>query len=191
MLAGVRLLDVVEKTRHRSIGTVCAPVPSRERPTQTDSKNGDSGRVHVRNLDTGKEDASDPRSGEECNLLSFGATDNRIVMGEYCGTYDDGVRDDRVEILDNEGDQVVTLQGSGIEGALTSTAGDGLVTVTSYEPDAAGTYIYDLGTGRFLRLSDAVSSWSTSGPTPDRQFLWNIPENRGRGMTERLGELND
>lgn len=157
----------------------------------TDSTNGDSGRVHVRNLDTGKEDAFVPRSGEKCNLLSFGATDNRIVMGEYCGTYDDGVRDDRVQILDTEGDQVVTLQGSGIEGALTSTAGDGLVTVTSYEPDAAGTYIYDLGSGRFLRLSDAVSSWSTSGPTPDRQFLWNIPENRGRGMTEQLGELID
>ena len=84
-----------------------------------------------------------------------------------------------------------TLQGSGIEGALTSDAGDGLVTVTSYEPDGAGTYVYDLDSERFLRVTDRVSSWGTSGPTQDGQFLWNTPENRGRGMTQHLGELVD
>lgn len=157
----------------------------------TDSSNGDSGRVHVRNLETGEEHAFDPRSGEKCNLLSFGATDDRIVMGEYCGTYEGGVRDDRVQVLDTDGDQVVTLQGSGIEGALTSVAGDGLVTVTSYEPEGAGTYIYDLDSGRFLRITEGVSSWSTSGPTQEGQFLWNTPENRRRGMTQHLGELID
>ena len=157
----------------------------------TDSSNGDSGRVHVRNLETGEEHAFDPRSGEKCNLLSFGATDDRIVMGEYCGTYEGGVRDDRVQVLDTDGDQVVTLQGSGIEGELTSVAGDGLVTVTSYEPDGAGTYIYDLDSGRFLRITEDVSSWGTSGPTQEGQFLWNTPENRRRGMTQHLGELID
>jgi hypothetical protein len=113
------------------------------------------------------------------------------VMGQYCGTYDGGVRDDRVQILDSEGDQVVTLQGSGIEGALTSDAGNGLVTVTSYEPDRTGTYVYDLDSGRFLRITKSVSSWTTSGPTQDGQFLWNTPENRGRGMSQHLGELID
>ena len=157
----------------------------------TDSSNGDSGRVHVRSLETGDEQAFDPRSGEKCNLLSFGATDDRIVMGEYCGTYEGGVRDDRVQVLDTNGDQVVTLQGSGIEGELTSVAGDGLVTVRSYESDGAGTYIYDLDSGRFLRITEDVSSWSTSGPTQQGQFLWNTPENRRRGMTQHLGELID
>ena len=157
----------------------------------TDSSNGDSGRVHVRSLETGDEHAFDPRSGEKCNLLSFGATDDRIVMGEYCGTYEGGVRDDRVQVLDTNGDQVVTLQGSGIEGELTSVAGDGLVTVRSYESDGAGTYIYDLDSGRFLRITEDVSSWSTSGPTQQGQFLWNTPENRRRGMTQHLGELID
>ncbi|HEY0773176.1 MAG TPA: hypothetical protein VGD51_03775 [Nocardioidaceae bacterium] len=156
----------------------------------TDSTNGDSGRVHVRDLETGEEHAFDPRSGAKCNLLSFGATDDRIVMGQYCGTYA-GVRDDRVQVLDTDGDQVVTLQGSGIEGALTSHAGDGLVTVTSDEPDGAGTYVYDLDSERFLRVTKSVSSWTTSGPTLDGQFLWNTPENRGRGMTQHLGELID
>lgn len=157
----------------------------------TDSSNGESGRVHLRNLETGEVHSFDPRSGEKCNLLSFGATGDRIVMGEYCGTYEGGVRDDRVQVLDTEGHQVVTLQGSGIEGELTSVAGDGLVTVTSYEPDGAGTYIYDLDSGRFLRITEDVSSWSTSGPTQEGQFLWNTPENRRRGMTQHLGELID
>jgi hypothetical protein len=155
----------------------------------TDSTNGDAGRVHVRNLESGEDRSFDPHSGERCNLLSFGATDDRIVMSEYCGTYDDGVRDDRVQVLDTDGNQVVTLQGSGIEGALASDAGDGLVTVTSYESGGNGTYVYDLGSGRFLQISDDVSSWVTSGPTQEGQFLWNTPENWGRGMTQHLGEI--
>jgi hypothetical protein len=157
----------------------------------TDSTNGEAGRVHVRNLGTGKETSFDPHSGERCNLLTFGAIGDRIMMGQYCGTYDDGIRDDRVQVLDTEGGQVVTLQGSGIEGELASVAGDGLVTVTSREPGGVGTYVYDLHSGRFLQVSRNVSSWATSGPTLGAQFLWNTPENRDRGMTEHLGELID
>lgn len=153
----------------------------------TDSTNGEAGRVHVRDLETGQDRSFDPRSGDRCNLLSFGATDDRILMSQYCGTYGD-VRDDRVQVLDTDGDQVVTLQGSGIEGTLTS---DAVVTVTSYEAGGAGTYVYDLESGRFLQISDDVSSWSTGGPTQDGQFLWNTPENWGRGMTQHLGELID
>ncbi|HET6562135.1 MAG TPA: hypothetical protein VFG72_09690 [Marmoricola sp.] len=157
----------------------------------TDSTNGEAGQVHVRDLGTGEEHAFDPHSGEKCNLLSFGATDDRIVMGQYCGTYDGGVRDDRVQVLDPDGDQVVTLQGSGLDGGLASERGDGVVTVTSYEPGGDGTYVYDLGARRFLRISDSVSSWGSSGPVLEGQFLWNTPENRRRGMTEHLGELID
>ena len=88
----------------------------------TDATNGDSGRVHVRDLETGEETAFDPGAGERCNLLGFGATAERVVMSQYCGTYEDGVRDDRVQVVDTEGRQVVTLQGSEIEGALTTDA---------------------------------------------------------------------
>ena len=54
----------------------------------TDSTNGDAGLVHVRDLATGEESSFDPHNGERCNLLDFGATGDRIVMGQYCGTYD-------------------------------------------------------------------------------------------------------
>jgi hypothetical protein len=42
-----------------------------------------------------------------------------------------------------------------------------------------------------LRITESVSSWSTTGPTQEGQFLWNEPENRVRGMTQHLGELVD
>jgi hypothetical protein len=157
----------------------------------TDSTNGDAGMVHVRDLRSGEESSFDPRSGEKCNLLSFGATEEHVVMGQYCGTYEDGVRYDRVQVLDTGGRQVVTLQGSGLDGWLSSSDGDGLVTVTSYEPKGSGTYVYDLGSRRLLRVSDSTSSWSSGGPTPEGMFLWNTPVNLNNGMTEHLGEVLD
>jgi hypothetical protein len=157
----------------------------------TDSTNGDAGRVHVRDLETGEEHSFDPRSGDKCNLLSFGATDQRIVMGQYCGTYG-RVRDDRVQILTTDGEQVVTLQDSGIDGGLASDAGDGLVTLTAYEPAGDGTYLYDLDSGQFLRVTQSVARWATTGgPTQEGQFLYSTPANQGRGMTQHLGELID
>jgi len=157
----------------------------------SDSTNGDAGQIHVRDLTTGEEHAFDPHTGEKCNLLSFGATDERIVMGEYCGTYDDGVRDDRVQVLDTDGHQVVTLQDSGIDGSLTSSTGPGLVRVTSYESGGAGTYVYDLASGRFLRITQGTSQWDTNGPTLGGQFLYNTPTNGRKGMTQHLAELID
>jgi len=153
----------------------------------TDSTNGDSGLVHVRDLDNGEDRSFDPRSGERCNLLSFGASQDRVVMGQYCGTYDGGVRDDRVQILSLDGEQVATVQDSSVDGWL----GDGsdIVTMFSYQRGRSGTFVYDLDTDRFLRLSDDVSSWLTSGPTQERQVLWNTPVNRGNGATQWLAEL--
>jgi hypothetical protein len=154
----------------------------------TDSTNGDSGLVHVRDLGTGAEHAFDPHSGERCNLLTFGATGQRVVLGQYCGTYDGGVRDDRVQVLSIDGDQVATLQDSEVEGTL--AAGSDLVTVTSYQRGRSGTYVYDLADDRFVRLSTDVSSWSTGGPVPDRFLMWNTPVNRGHGAKQWVAQLD-
>ncbi len=157
----------------------------------TDSTSGESGRMHVRDLESGEEHSFDPRTGEKCNLLNFGAAGDRIVMGQYCGTYGDGVRDDRVQVLDLDGNQVVTVQGNSLDGGLASTEGEGIVTIFSHEPEQVGTYVLDLGTERLLRISEGLSSWYTSGPTQEGQFLWNTPENGRRGMTQHLGQLTD
>jgi hypothetical protein len=156
----------------------------------TDSTNGDAGQVHVRDLATGEEHSFDPHTGERCNLLSFGASGDRVVMSQYCGTYDDGVRDDRVQILTTDGDQVVTVQDTGIDGAVAGSGGAGdVVSITAYEGSAAGTYVYDLDTDRFLRVSDAVSSYGTGGQVLDGQFSWQTPVNHHRGATQWLGAL--
>ena len=156
----------------------------------TDSTNGAAGMVHVRDLATGEEHAFDPNTGERCNLLAFGATDDRVVMSQYCGTYDGGVRDDRVQILTTDGDQVATLQDSGIDGALAGAGGAGdVVTVTSYAKDLGGTFVYDLDSDRFLRLTDGVSQYALGGPVPDGQFLWHTAVNNRRGATQWLGQL--
>jgi hypothetical protein len=156
----------------------------------TDRGGGAAGVVHVRDLATGEEHSLDPHLGERCNLLAFGATDDRIVMSEYCGTYADGVRDDRVQILSTDGDQVATVQGNGIDGWL--PAGSDVVNVTAYggPDDGGGTYVYDLATNRFLRVSDAVSSWGLGGPTGNpTEFLWHTPVNNRHGATQHVGQL--
>jgi hypothetical protein len=87
-----------------------------DRLVWTDSTNGAAGRVHVRDLDSGEETSFDPGLGERCNLLGFDVAGGRIAMSQYCGTYDDGVRDDRVQVVTTEGEPVITVQDSGAEG---------------------------------------------------------------------------
>ena len=153
----------------------------------TDGSNGAPGRVHVRDLASDEEHSFDPRTGERCNLLDFGASGDRIVMSQYCGTYDGAVRDDRVQVLTTAGEPVVTLQDSGIEG----TVAGGAVVVESFAREGGGTYVYDLDQDRLLRVSDAVSNYGSGGPTPDGLFLWHTPVNHRHGAEQWLGQLLD
>lgn len=132
--------------------------------------NGTNDRIHVRDLATGEESDFDPRSGERCNVLSFGVVGDKVVLGEYCGDYDDG-RDDRVQVLTTDGEPVTTIQGDGIGG---SVSGD-LVQVTAYGGRTAGTYVYEPGSGRFVRVSDGVSSYALGGPVPEGYLMWDTP----------------
>ncbi|HEV2798198.1 MAG TPA: hypothetical protein VGV65_11310 [Nocardioides sp.] len=137
----------------------------------TDSTNGAAGKVHVRDLATGDETSFDPEMGERCNLLGLDASGGRIAMSQYCGTYD-GVRDDRVQVVTTDGEQVVTLQDDGIEAGDLVGGGDYL-TLTSYDRSTQGTYLYDFDEGRLLRLSDSRSAFTVGqGPTPGDQLMW-------------------
>jgi hypothetical protein len=153
----------------------------------TDSTNGAAGRVHVRDLATGEETAFDPELGERCNLLGLDAEGARIAMTQYCGTYDSGVRDDRVQVVTTDGQQVVTVQDSGVDGGQLVAGGD-FLTMTAYERATSGTYVYDFEEGRLLRLSDSMSSWTAAGgPVPGDQFLWNEPAGRSVATFGRSG----
>jgi hypothetical protein len=153
----------------------------------TDGSNGAPGRVHVRDLASGEERSFDPHTGERCNLLGFGASGDRIMMSQYCGTYDGEVRDDRVQVLSTSGEPVVTLQDSGIDGKVAG----GAVVVESFGRDGAGTYVYELDQDRLLRVSDGVSNYGMGGPTPEGLFLWHTPVNHRHGAEQWLGQLLD
>lgn len=153
----------------------------------TDRTNGDAGLVHVRDLSTGEERSFDPNSGEKCNLLTFGVSANRIVMGQYCGDYGDE-RDDRVQILDTDGQQVVTIQDTGIEGAVAASGDSRVVTLRSYDDETAGNYVYDLKANRLLRVSEGFSSWTPEGAVHGGLFQWNTPVNRNTGAKQWLAE---
>ena len=166
-----------------------------DRLVWTDSSNGAAGDVHVRDLSTGEETSFDPRLGARCNLLGLDVAGGRIAMTQYCGTYDGGVRDDRVQVVTTEGEQVVTVQASGVDGGDLVAGGDYL-TLTAYDRATGGTYLYDFEDGRLLRLGEGISSWSVAtGPTPGDQLLWTTPAGRkvatfGRsGATAHLGEI--
>jgi hypothetical protein len=156
----------------------------------TDSTNGAAGQVHVRDRATGEVHSFDPHLGERCNLLGFGTAGDDIVMSQYCGTYGK-IRDDRVQVVTTDGEQVVTIQDDGIDGGVAS--GD-LIALTAFQgtdDDRSGTYVYDLASSRFLRVSDSVSNFGTGGPAPDGDFFWHTPVNDRHGATWWLGRLLD
>ncbi|GAA3655662.1 hypothetical protein GCM10022237_14580 [Nocardioides ginsengisoli] len=148
----------------------------------SDATNGINRRIHVRDLATGVERDFDPRSGARCNLLGFGATADRIVLSQYCGTYANG-RDDRVQILTADGRPVTTIQGDDIGGYIADAGtGDGhLVEIGSHFGDTEGTYVYDLDTDRLWQVTDKTAAWDVSGPTPRHRLLWGTPYGAGAG----------
>ena len=95
-----------------------------------------------------------------------------------------------MQVLTTDGEQVTTIQDSGLDGAIAGTGGvNGLVVITAYPPDAEGTYLYDLGTDRLIRVSDAIARFAMGGPVPAGQFVWTTPVNHRHGATQWLGEV--
>lgn len=185
-------VSLADPSDARDEGLVVGDVAFTDKAMVWTDRTGDAGMIHVRDLATGDETTFDPQVDDRCNLMGIGASGDRIVMGEYCGTYDQG-RDDRVQIVSTSGEQVVTLQDDGLDGWLPT--GSDVVNVSVYGEeggDRAGTYVYDLETGRFLRISDSLSQWGSTGSTGNpRQFLWHTPVDNGNGATEHVGILLD
>lgn len=150
----------------------------------TDVTNGVNDRVHVRDLTTGEDISFDPRSGDRCNQLSLAVAAERIVLSQYCGDVPGG-RDDRVQVLTMAGEPVVTIQDS-LSGWV--PGGDHAL-ITGVDGQGDGAYVYDLVTGRFLRLSSQISQWALDADAPAGQVIWNEPAGGGRGATQKLARL--
>ena len=117
-------------------------------------------------------------------------------MSQYCGTYEDGVRDDRVQVLTTDGEQVVTIQDSGVDGGYLVGGGD-FVTVDGVPTAAhraAPTSTTSSDRPASLRLSDGGRrSGRLGGPTPRRpvhvEHAGGQRAATGAGRQVHLGEL--
>ncbi|HEY3016838.1 MAG TPA: hypothetical protein VGJ41_17115 [Nocardioides sp.] len=151
----------------------------------TDVTNGVNHAVHVRDLGSGSETSFDPHSGDRCNQLGLGVAAGRVVLTQYCGDTDQG-RDDRVQVVTMYGDPVVTVQDDGLDGGVDA---GGLIQIDGYGAEHGGTYIYDLDSERFLRLSSASSKFAMGGQVPAGYLLWQEPVNDGHGAVQKLARL--
>lgn len=129
----------------------------------------------------------DPRSGDRCNQLGMARVGEVVALSQYCGRTGD-VRDDRVQVLTDTGEPVVTIQDDGIE--LAGASDDGVL-VTAYGPgERAGTYFYELDSARLWRIGGDVGRFGSgwSGQRPGAWFSWSTAVNGGRGATQHVGD---
>ena len=124
-------------------------------------------KLTVRNLDTGDQLSFDPKSGP-CMQATLGLEAGHIVMSQYCGNQD-GVTDDRVQVVTTDGEPVVTIQDDEIQGTVDN---GGHLVITAKGQGGEGFYSYDLDSGDFIRLSTSTSSLWSSASVPEGYLAW-------------------
>lgn len=156
----------------------------------SEKSNGISNRLTVRDLESGDEKSFDPQSGRYCLQSSLDVDADRIVMFQNCVT-ENGVTDDRIQVVSMTGEPVVTIQGDSITGSVDA---GGHVIVTAQNPDIRdtnGAYSYDLTSGDFLRLSTGtprvhVTLW---GPVAEGYVMWTEGPARGQGWVQKIASV--
>ncbi|WP_109507999.1 hypothetical protein [Nocardioides speluncae] len=150
----------------------------------TDVSSRPISKVTVRDLETDEEDSFDPQSGDRCNQLELQATATRIVLTEHCGTKD-RVRDDRIQVVDYDGEPVLTVRGDGSDIAQ---AGDDRLLVDSYGPKP-GSYLYRFDTGDWLRVTEETSRYGLINDAWADLQTWHTPANGWRGAKQWVVRL--
>ena len=145
---------------------------------------GISNRLTVRDLESGDETSFDPQSGRYCLQSSLGVDADRIVMYQSCVT-ENGVSDDRIQVVSMTGEPVVTIQDDSITGS-----GDegGHVIVSAAGHDNPGAYSYDLTTGDFLRLATGTTRFHMTlwGPVAEGSLMWTEGQAGGEGWVQKI-----
>ena len=122
----------------------------------TDAYDGPVQAVTVRD-ERGGTTGFDPNTGD-CVGKGIGITDQRVVLMSNC---DDGAGDTeytdavtRIDILDLEGNPVARITGDEFGPVRMN---DRFLTIASWNGEQGGTYTYDVETGSFLQVTDAMS----------------------------------
>jgi len=136
----------------------------------SDRSQGFSNKLTVRDLQTGEDTSFDPHSGS-CVQEYLGLDADHIVMSQDC-VAQDGVTEDRVQVVTLTGEPVVTIQDVLIQGLVDD---GGHLLIAAEGPGAKGVYSYDLSTGDFVRLSTSVALMGQImmlGPVVEGYVVW-------------------
>ncbi len=146
----------------------------------TEAMNRPIDRITVRDLADGAEHSFDPESGGRCNQLSMSVAGGVVALGEYCGTHA-RVRDDRVHVVTTDGRPLVTIQGNGVD---LGSVGRGFVTATTFGAPgtAGGTLVYDIDSGRLLRIAKGSPQFGPGSLAGGPTLTWSVPANHRHGM---------
>lgn len=148
----------------------------------TDATNGRPGMVHVRDTTTGEERSHDPRTDDRCDLLGFSVAGERIALNQHCGVVD-GARDDRIQVISTDGDQIGTFRGNSFEGRLVGSDGRRLL-VEHASAENSGSYLVDLDAEDrpVFRLAQGLSGFPTYGlVAPDGAWFFSEAVNDAHG----------
>lgn len=147
-------------------------------------------RVQVRDDATGRTTAFDPDTGS-CDQKDLGLTTDRVVVMVNCAdsghqqTETDVV--DRIDVFDLAGRPLARITGDDF-GPVRMT--DRFLTISSWKKGEAGTYTYDLVTGRFLKVEDSMSGLAGNETGTGSTLVWQQRLDGQRGATYVVAQMH-
>lgn len=155
----------------------------------TASYDAPNDRVFVRDEGTLEKTSFDPGTAR-CDQKDLGLTSDRVVVMVNCadagqeGSETDVV--DRIDVFDLTGKPVARITGDDL-GPVRMT--DRLITISSHKSGEAGTYTYDLATGRFLEVEDSVSGLAGRETGSGSTLVWERRLDDDRGATYVVAQM--
>jgi hypothetical protein len=128
--------------------------------------------VVVRDEATGKETSFDPKTGR-CDQKDLGLAADRVVVMVNCADAGKEQNEtdvvDRIDVFDLTGKAITRITGEDL-GPVRMT--ERFLTISSSQKGEAGTYTYDLETGRFLKVEDAMSGLAGNETGTGSTLVW-------------------
>jgi hypothetical protein len=155
----------------------------------TASYDAPNDRVFVRDEGTLEKISFDPSTGR-CDQKDLGLTSDRVVVMVNCA--DAGKQDsetdvvDRIDVFDLTGKPIARITGGQL-GPVRMT--DRFVTISSHKSGEAGTYTYDLETGRFLKVDDSTSGLAGSETGTGSTVVWQQRLDGDHGATYVVAQM--
>ena len=155
----------------------------------TASYDAPNDRVFVRDGGTLEKTSFDPGTGR-CDQKDLGLTSDRVVVMVNCADAGQGATEtdvvDRIDVFDLTGKAVARITGADL-GPVRMT--DRFLTISSHKSGEAGTYTYDLATGRFLKVEDSISGLSGGETGTGSTLVWQRRLDGGRGATYVVAQM--